>query len=387
MRIAVGTIVIGVLLSLVGCTWAPQAPPTPGARTPAVPIVPVAGEVVPAVWATLGAPTSGTVDAVVVKPGDLVKAGDLLLRFDPTDADLAVQRAQVGLEAAQAQLALLQVGARPEDVAAARSTVSETLASIADLRVSLPAATEQARLAWVQAANVLRDAQASYENIYWENRNLETTLGDTPLPDANVDAEARAQRAVENAQAAMDQARLVYEQAQQHEKTALNTAWYQLQAARDNVALVSAGARPEEVRVAQAAIDQADVAVQAAQVALERCQVRASFAGTVGAVLVREGESVSPGQALATLGDLTTLQVETTDLAEIDVVRVAAGQKATITLDALPNQVLIGHVVSIAPMPTAGADGVHYTAIIAFDKLGPAIRWGMTAFVSIEVGE
>jgi len=387
MRMAVSALVIGIVLSVVGCTGSPQVPPPLPGRTPAVPLVVVTGDIVPAVWTTLGALTSGTVEAVLVQPGDLVSAGDLLLRFDPTDANLAVQRAQVGLETAQAQLALLQAGARPEDIAAARSTVSATLVSIADLRVSLPAATEQARLAWVQAANALRDAQASYENIYWENRALEENLGGTPLPDANVDAEARAQRAVENAQAAMDQARLDYEQAQQHEKTALNTAWYELQAARDNVAVVSATVRPEEARLAQAAIAQADVALQSAQVALERCQVRATFGGPVGAVLVRAGENVSPGQALVTLGDLTTLRVETTDLTEIDVVRVAVGQKATITLDALPEQVLTGHVTRVLPMPTTSAGGVHYTAIIALDQLDPAIRWGMTAFVSIEVSE
>jgi hypothetical protein len=36
-------------------------------------------------------------------------------------------------------------------------------------------------------------------------------------------------------------------------------------------------------------------------------------------------------------------------------------------------------------MSEPGAGGVHYTVVIVLDETDPAIRWGMTAFVDIEV--
>ncbi len=157
--------------------------------------------------------------------------------------------------------------------------------------------------------------------------------------------------------------------------------------AQAQLELLQAGATAEEIAVAEASVTQAEVALETARVALERCEVRAPFAGTVGLVSVRVGELVTPGQPLITLGDLSTLRVETTDLDEIDVARVAVGQQATLTFDALPEQVLTGRVTRISPMAEPGSGGVNYTVIVELDEIAPVIRWGMTAFVDIEVGE
>jgi multidrug efflux pump subunit AcrA (membrane-fusion protein) len=85
------------------------------------------------------------------------------------------------------------------------------------------------------------------------------------------------------------------------------------------------------------------------------------------------------------VGDLSALQVETTDLDEVDVARVQIGQQVGLTFDALPDRVLAGHIVRIAPMATPGQGATTYTAIVALDETDPALRWGMTAFVDIEV--
>jgi len=102
-------------------------------------------------------------------------------------------------------------------------------------------------------------------------------------------------------------------------------------------------------------------------------------------VQVRENEFVAPGQPLITLGDLNTLRIETTDLDEIDVARVAVGQQATITFDSLPDQTFTGRVIRISPMAESDTGGVNYTAILELSEMDPEIRWGMTAFVDIEV--
>jgi hypothetical protein len=38
-------------------------------------------------------------------------------------------------------------------------------------------------------------------------------------------------------------------------------------------------------------------------------------------------------------------------------------------------------------MAAPGSGGVNYTVVIKLDKVAPTVRWGMTAFVDIEVEE
>jgi multidrug resistance efflux pump len=148
---------------------------------------------------------------------------------------------------------------------------------------------------------------------------------------------------------------------------------------------LEAGATAEQVAVAQAAVAQAEVELEAAHVALERCALRAPFTGTVGDVQARVGELISPGVPVVTVGDLTTLRVETTDLDEIDVAQVHEGQVVTLTFDALQDQTFGGQVTRIDPMADPEGGGVNYTVVIELDEVDPAVRWGMTAFVDITV--
>ena len=168
-------------------------------------------------------------------------------------------------------------------------------------------------------------------------------------------------------------------------EAAVEGAQEQLDAAEAQLAQVKAGAAPEEIAAAEASLQQARTALERARVALNRTEVRAPLAGTVGMVQVRENELVNPGQRLVTIGDLSTLRVETTDLDEIDVARVDIGQAVDVTFDALPDRVFMGRVQRISPMPESDGGAVNYTAIVELEDLAPEIRWGMTAFVDIEV--
>jgi len=170
-------------------------------------------------------------------------------------------------------------------------------------------------------------------------------------------------------------------------RAAVGAASSQQDVAQAQLDLLRAGATPEEVAVREAAVAQAEAALEAALVALSRTSIHAPFAGTVGMVEARTGELVAVDQALVTLGDLSTLRVETTDLDEIDVARVEVGQQAAVTFDALPERVFTGRVTHIDPMAQPGSGGVNYRAIVELDEIDPAIRWGMTAFVDIEVGQ
>jgi RND family efflux transporter MFP subunit len=141
----------------------------------------------------------------------------------------------------------------------------------------------------------------------------------------------------------------------------------------------------QDVAVAQARLDNARSALKAAEAKLEDLELKAPFSGTISEVNVRQGEWINAGQAVLVAANLADLQVETTDLNEIDAARVKVGNPVVVTFDALPGVEVNGIVKSIAPKASEGS-GVNYTVIVELDEVPDQLRWGMTAFVDIEVG-
>jgi HlyD family secretion protein len=97
-----------------------------------------------------------------------------------------------------------------------------------------------------------------------------------------------------------------------------------------------------EAQVAQAAADQAFVEAQ-----LQNTVIRAPFSGVVVKKMAEVGESVAPippgvnistsSGAIVALADLGTLEVEA-DVAEANVAKVAGGQPAEVTVEAIPDR-------------------------------------------------
>jgi HlyD family secretion protein len=143
-----------------------------------------------------------------------------------------------------------------------------------------------------------------------------------------------------------------------------------------------AGPDPEDVSLAKARISNAEAQLAAAKAAIADRELVAPFDGVISAVHVNPGEWVAPGSPVLLVGDLDHLQVETTDLGEIDVAQIMVGDPAMVTFDSLPDLVLPGTVSRIAPKPSDGS-GVNFPVVIELDQIPAALRWGMTAFVDI----
>jgi HlyD family secretion protein len=394
--VLVGLVVLAVILS--GCGPATETP-TPDLGADYVPVVAVTGEVVPAVWATVSAQASGTVLEVLVEPGDEVTAGDLLVQLEPTDAQLAVQEAEAALTSAQARLALLQAAPLSEEIAVAEAEIEVTQAALSQAaaqRDQLRAGATEAEIAAVQAQVTAAQAdQLVAEETHdqtmkcfsfkmgGKKKTICPALG-APEEQARYNLQA-ADETLEAVQVQLDALEAGAGDKARAADAAVLAATAQQGVAEAELDLLRAGPTAEEVAAQKAAVAQAQAALDAARVALERTEVRAPLAGAVGMVDVRTGELVAAGQPLITMGDLSTLQVETTDLDEIDVARVAVGQQVDVTFDAIPGQVFDGRVARISPMAESGDGGVNYTVVIELPEIAPAIRWGMTAFVDIEV--
>mgnify|MGYP001319103263 CR=1 FL=1 len=135
-----------------------------------------------------------------------------------------------------------------------------------------------------------------------------------------------------------------------------------------------------DIAKSQALVDSAK-AVLAAQ-----SDLTAPFAGTVISVDISPYETVTPGQIVIVLGDLSKYQIETTDLSERDVTQVQVGQAASIFIEALGEEIP-GTVVDVARISSEVGGDVVYKVTIELDEQPAGLLWGMSADVEISVGE
>lgn len=142
-----------------------------------------------------------------------------------------------------------------------------------------------------------------------------------------------------------------------------------------------------ELRLAEAERNVAASTLSEAEVALRQTELRAPFNGTVAAINIERGEQALAGQPVMTIGDLSRWLIETTDLSELEVVRVAAGDAATLTFEALPDLVLAGRVDRIQVRGTGDAGNVVFAVAIRPDEHNEQLRWNMTATVRITPAE
>lgn len=416
------------ILLMVACNRQPTPTPVPMATAvvnpntaPSRGSATASGEVVPAQKATLSFPAAGRVSQLLVDVGTSVTAGEPLATQEDAVAQATVKRAQAVLFQAQAQLAALVAGPRPQEIEIAQAAVDAAAAQLAQLteaarpdavaaaRAELAAAQaarqqlsngpdESARIAALAALSnakaALQQAQSAYNLVAWSNdigarpesRQLQEATNDYEAAqarydalyaDPTVDAAAAAQARVQQAQATLDQ---VLNPGSDNQVAA---AQAQLRAAQAQLDLLTADAQDEIVAAAAAAVTQAEADLAQAQTTLANLTLRAPFTGTITAVTINMGELVQPGTAVLTLADLTQLRVETTDFSERDIGQVVEGQRATVFVEAL-NAEVSGEVLRIAPQASTIGGDVVYTVVIGLDEQPQGLRWGMS--VEVDVG-
>ena len=302
------------------------------AASPSIPPVPPSnevvadGRVVPIRSAELGVGVPGTIAEVAVAEGEAVTAGQELVRLDAAAADAEVAAARAAVAAAES-------GVDRAEAARSQAVVQ---------REAAIAAVDQAR-AGVARAEAVRDGLPSGASSSQER-----------VAEADVDA----------AEAALEGARASFRAST---------------AARDGAA---AG-----VTAAQAELDRATAGLAAAEAAAAELAVVAPFAGTIASLDARVGERAAPGVVLVRVADTSGWRIETTDLDETTVARVAPGAPVTITFDGLPDATVRGTVTSIALFGSTLQGDVVYRAVIEPATVPDGLRWNMTATVTVQAGE
>jgi len=158
-------------------------------------------------------------------------------------------------------------------------------------------------------------------------------------------------------------------------------------------------ARVDEARVSSAreSLRQRRSALEEARKNLDETVFRSPIDGIVTAVNIEVGENVitgtmnNPGTVILTVADLDTMEVEA-EVDETDVVRIAPGLNAKVTVDAWEDSALAGVVRAVGMSGRKGsqtqqAQGTNFKVEVRILDPPEGLRPGMSADIEVLTGE
>lgn len=228
----------------------------------------------------------GIIKKINFQEGEYLKAGEIVAELDDRDLRDEVAAAQARLQAAQAYLARLLAGSRPQEIAAARAAVQQAEADLVNKKLNY----ERLEGLWARKA----------------------------VP-----------------QARRDDARAAY-----------LVALEALRQARENYSLVREGPRREDIEQARAEVKQLAANLELARTRLSYATLVAPVNGVVLSRPAEPGEVAATGSVVLTTGDLDQVYVQAY-IPETELARVRLGQRAEVFTDTYPGKSYRGWVAFI----------------------------------------
>src|SRR5947207_12441195 len=147
--------------------------------------------------------------------------------------------------------------------------------------------------------------------------------------------------------------------------------------------------RPQESRIAQER-----ATLESARYDLSKVRIESPIDGIVTRRNIQEGETAiigtmnNPGTVLLTLADMSIIQAEV-EVDETNIPHVQLGQRAKVTIDALPDRSFKGHVSEIGNSPiqtttgqgasqSTGTQATNFKVVVIIDEPVPEVRPGFT---------
>ena len=366
-------LIFGLMLSACGIKETPTPEPVEPLSMGAV----VAeGRILPAQDLRLSFSVRGTVAEVLVKEGDRVSKGQVIIRLNDWE------QVEASLRAAELELTRIQQAydnfVRSGDLATANTWQAfldtqilraEAEREWEDLNIdNLNDDIDDAKADVSDREEDLLDAQDEfdkYNDLAEENRKRKNAEDDLETAQEDLNEAIRdweeTVREVDSVQAALD--------------VALSA---EAEAKRGFDVRADDGLDPDEKALLEAQLTSALAQVIAANNARDDYDLKAPFAGTITDVNVEVGQFTTSELWAVQIADLTEFYVETSDLTELEVVKVHEGQTVEIVPDALPDLTLKGEVKSISQSFKTQAGDIVYTVKIHLNESDPALRWGMT---------
>lgn len=299
------------------------------------------GRVEPIQYAEIAFTASGAVGEVLVKAGQPVEKGELLIRLG-NESDTNYAAAQVELVNAQKAW---------DDLLKSRGT--DFAQAVIDLK-DAQEASERAYQYLVYLQNDKRIPQTESRKVltntpFGYQYEIKTKNFTGPAPEDWI-IEAENDLALKKAE--LERAQLAYDR-------------------------LKDGPDADQLPLLEARLNAAKAGVAAFSVV-------APFDGVVADLNAKTGSSINAGEIAVTIADISTWTVVTTDVTEIDVVKLKEGQPVTVKLDAIPDTVLNGKVLSIGQGYSENQGDIVYEVTILLTDKEPNMRWGMTAVVTFK---
>jgi multidrug resistance efflux pump len=336
--------------------------------------------------AALSFPTPGIVDEVLVPEGTAVKAGEVIARMKGIDrARAAIAQAEMLKLTAQkdmddfddkskistADAELLLAKARIE-----LNNARDARKSLDYQQVSGPT-LDGMRATYYMALDEFKTAEDDYEPYKDRGeKDLERAVFLTKLSNARL-AKDKALFNLNKALEMPDPEKIAKADAR------LSLAEAGLADAQVTYDKVKDGPDATQLVILKAAVKNAEAQLEAAKSSLSDLELTAPFDGTVISNDLKPGQAVSPAVTVM-LGDISSWQVETTDLVEQDIVNIQTGDAVSVTFDSIPSLTLAGVVNRIKQMGVASKGDTTYTVTIDLNQSDPRLLWNMKAFVAFE---
>jgi len=317
--------------------------------------------------APVSARVAGTVVAVLVDDNQDVKTGDVLVRLDARDYEVALAQAQANVEAARGDLenATVNVPLADQSTLSLLQEADASLAAVGHAQQGSEHDLEQRRndvaakqAAAAAATAAMQGAQADFDKAKLDRDRADELLRKELVARQDFD---HAEASFKNAQAMLDMARHRLRQAQDDARQAAAGVRSQEAAvaqARERVsqsraAVANAQSQRRQVKVREAQVQAArghlELALanfKQAQLNLDYTAIHAPLNGRVTRKMVELGQVVSAGQPLLSVVDLDNVWV-VANYKETQLTDVRVAQRAIVRVDTYPGLVFKGRVDSI----------------------------------------
>jgi len=375
---AILSLTLSLFMFLTACGGAATTV-TPAASTPLPNTVIATGHLVPNQSAYLGFLASGRVDEVLVQKGDHVRQGQVLVRLgDRQPAAAALTGAQAQVIAAQQAFDLLVRTAALVNAQAWQSYMdaqkAHAVAQLAWDRLDLNSIQDDIDTARADVTSRKTDLENAQKDLDKYSNLAANNVTRKSYEDKLRTAQINYDTAVQKLESLIIKRDLVH--------AALITALAAEAEAKRTYENTQNGPDSDNLALAQAQLDAARAQAAAAQSALDNYDLKAPFAGTVADVNVSVHQMITPQTWVVALADTSLWYVDTSDLTEMDVVKISVGQAVQITADALPGVTMTGVVESISEAPKVQSGDVLYTVHIRLNDPDPSLLWGMTLEVT-----
>jgi multidrug resistance efflux pump len=333
---------------------------------------------------------AGFLRDIRVDEGSAVAPGDVIALLEDPELDCKLAQKQAERKENEAQLRLLETGTRPEEIACQRSVVENArrwhAQAQADLDrmkkaleqelAALDERISEAELQHERAESDYARAEALSKASVATKEELEKADNHRRIARVRVTVASADRRALES------RGVLEAEQELADREKALGDE-------RSSLALMEAGARPEEVAAQRARVDRLDVEIAHLESRHAKREIRSTVAGVVVTARPREkvGAFIREGDLICVVEDRARQVAEIT-LDEEKLRKIEPGQRVRFKARALPFDSLGGAVSGIAPCALAEAGRAQGTVVVhcSMDGTLPVLRTSMSGYARIYTG-